>query len=81
MAHDDDPTWGLHLPVTLNDLAVAVLKIGGAQISHDRVCAQQWRANNARLRRIEALVMGTCGAVITALCGAVWYFITHGALK
>lgn len=45
--------------------------------SHEAVCAFRYETINARLKRMEQIMIGSAGAMILALGGAVFTMITH----
>ncbi len=40
--------------------------------THEAVCAERYLGIMARMGRLEALMIGTAGAIIIGLIGAVW---------
>jgi hypothetical protein len=44
---------------------------------HEAVCAFRYETINARLKRMEQIMIGSAGAMIMALAGAVFALITH----
>ncbi len=44
---------------------------------HEAVCAFRYETINARLKRMEQIMIGSAGAMIMALGGAVFALITH----
>lgn len=45
--------------------------------SHEAVCAFRYETINARLKRMEQIMIGSAGAMILALGGAVFTMIMH----
>lgn len=45
--------------------------------SHEAVCAFRYETINARLKRMEQIMIGSAGAMILALGGAVFALVTH----
>ncbi len=71
----EDPTFGLTQPVTVNKLAWAFFRMAAAQVTHTKLCNQQWTANNARLARIERILLGAVGAMVTGLAAALFHYL------
>lgn len=44
---------------------------------HEAVCAFRYETINARLKRMEQIMIGSAGTMIVALAGAVFALITH----
>ena len=58
-------------PVFDTDLIRKVDAIDGELNTHEAVCAERYEQINARLRRLERIVMGTAGTIILLLCSIV----------
>lgn len=39
---------------------------------HEAVCAERYSQINARLKRIEAIMLKTAGIMIVAMAGVIW---------
>jgi len=39
---------------------------------HEAVCAERYSQINARLKRIEAILLKTAGVVLVAMAGVIW---------
>jgi len=46
--------------------------------SHEEVCALRYEVINARLKRLESILITACGVLLTGMGGMVFTFITHG---
>jgi len=46
--------------------------------SHEAVCAERYEQINARLKRIERIIMNAAGAMLLGMGGVVFAFMTHG---
>ena len=44
--------------------------------SHEAVCAERYAQINARLKRLESILMRVAGVMIMAMGGVVWTSIT-----
>ena len=44
---------------------------------HEAVCAERYLGINARLKRIEQIMLGAAGIIITALATIAWGVIHH----
>lgn len=44
--------------------------------SHEAVCAERYAQINARLKRLESILMRVAGVMIIAMGGVVWTSIT-----
>lgn len=40
--------------------------------SHEAVCAERYEQINARLRRIETILLKTAGVMLVAMAGVIW---------
>lgn len=47
--------------------------------SHEAVCAERYDQINARLKRLERIIMNAAGALLLGMGGIVWTFLTHGS--
>lgn len=46
--------------------------------SHEEICALRYEVINARLKRLESILITACGVLLTGMGGIVFTFITHG---
>lgn len=46
--------------------------------SHEEVCALRYEVINARLKRLESILITACGVLLTGMGGVVFTFMTHG---
>jgi hypothetical protein len=46
--------------------------------SHEEVCALRYEIINARLKRLESILITACGVLLTGMGGVVMTLITHG---
>lgn len=46
--------------------------------SHEEICALRYEIINARLKRLESILVTACGVLLTGMCGVVMTFLTHG---
>jgi hypothetical protein len=46
--------------------------------SHEEICALRYEIINARLKRLESILITACGVLLTGMGGVVFTFITHG---
>ena len=44
---------------------------------HEAVCAERYDGINARLKRIEGILLGGAGTIIAALLGIAWQVATQ----
>jgi len=47
--------------------------------THEEVCALRYEIINARLKRMESIMIGCAGAMIMSMAGAVFALINHAA--
>jgi hypothetical protein len=40
--------------------------------SHEAVCALRYEQINARLKRLEGILLKTCGILLVAMAGVIW---------
>lgn len=45
--------------------------------SHEEVCALRYEVINARLKRLESILVTACGVLLTGMGGVVMTLITH----
>jgi len=45
--------------------------------SHEEVCALRYEVINARLKRLESILVTACGVLLTGMGGVVVTLITH----
>jgi hypothetical protein len=45
--------------------------------SHEAVCAERYDQINARLKRMERIIMNAAGAMLLGMAGVIFTFITH----
>ena len=45
--------------------------------SHEAVCAERYDQINARLKRLELIIMNAAGAMLIGMGGVVFAFMTH----
>lgn len=43
--------------------------------AHELVCAERYNVINARLKRLEQILISTCGILITGMAGALFHFL------
>ena len=46
--------------------------------SHEEICALRYEVINARLKRLESILITACGVLLTGMGGMVFTFMTHG---
>ncbi len=44
--------------------------------SHEAVCALRYEQINARLKRLEGIIIKACGVMLVAMAGAIWASLT-----
>lgn len=44
---------------------------------HEQVCAERYAQINARLKRLEHIIMNAAGALLVGMAGVVWTFLYH----
>jgi hypothetical protein len=45
--------------------------------SHEEICALRYEIINARLKRLESILITACGVLLTGMGGMVFTFLTH----
>lgn len=45
--------------------------------SHEAVCAERYEQINARLKRLEGILMKASGVMLVGMSGVIWASITH----
>lgn len=57
---------------------MATIDATDAKLSaHEQVCAERYSQINARLRRIESILMAASGVMITSMAGIIVTFLMH----
>ena len=44
---------------------------------HEEVCAFRYEQINARLKRLEGIIIKACGALLIGMSGVIWTFLIH----
>lgn len=47
--------------------------------SHEAVCVERYEQINARLKRLEHIIMNAAAVLLMGMGGVVWTFLTHAA--
>jgi len=45
--------------------------------AHEEVCAMRYEQINARLKRLEQIIINACGVIFIGMGGVIFTFITH----
>lgn len=45
--------------------------------SHEAVCALRYEQINARLKRLEGILMKTAGIMLVSMAGVIWATVIH----
>lgn len=45
--------------------------------SHEAVCAFRYDQINARLKRLEGIIIKACGAMLVSMAGIIWASVPH----
>jgi hypothetical protein len=45
--------------------------------SHEEVCAMRYEQINARLKRLEQIIINACGVLLIGMGGVIFTFMTH----
>jgi len=57
---------------------MATINATDARLStHEEVCAFRYEQINARLKRLEGVILKACGVMLVSMAGMVWASITH----
>lgn len=57
---------------------MATIDATDARLSlHEEVCALRYETINARLKRIEGIMLKTAGLMIVSMTGVIWTVIYH----
>lgn len=57
---------------------MATIDATDARLStHEEVCALRYQVINARLKRMETIMIGSAGAMILSMAGAVFALMNH----
>jgi len=44
---------------------------------HEEVCAMRYEQINARLKRLEQIIINACGVLLIGMGGVIFTFMTH----
>ena len=47
--------------------------------SHEAVCAFRYDQINARLKRLEGIILKACGVMLVSMAGIIWTSLVHVA--
>jgi len=62
----------------LKDNNMATIDSTDARLStHEEVCVMRYESINARLKRIEGIMLKTAGLLILSMTGVIWSVIYH----
>ena len=57
---------------------MATINATDARLStHEEVCAFRYEQINARLKRLEGVILKACGVMLVSMAGMIWASITH----
>lgn len=45
--------------------------------SHEAVCAFRYDQINARLKRLEGIIIKACGVMLVSMAGIIWVSVIH----
>ena len=45
--------------------------------SHEAVCAERYDQINARLKRLEGILIKSVGTILVGMTGVIWVFVIH----
>jgi hypothetical protein len=45
--------------------------------AHEKVCAMRYEQINARLKRLEQIIINACGVLLMGMGGVIFTFMTH----
>jgi len=45
--------------------------------AHEEVCAMRYEQINARLKRLEQIIINACGVLLMGMGGMIFTFMTH----
>jgi hypothetical protein len=45
--------------------------------SHEAVCALRYEQINARLKRLEGVLIKVCGAILAGMSGVIWSLLQY----
>ena len=40
--------------------------------THEAVCAERWKETIERIKRLEMILIGACGAALILMAGMIW---------
>jgi hypothetical protein len=57
---------------------MATIDATDARLStHEEVCAMRYEQINARLKRLEGIIIKASGVMLVSMAGVIWSTITH----
>jgi hypothetical protein len=46
--------------------------VRGKLETHEAVCAERWKETIERIKRLEMILIGACGAALILMAGMIW---------
>jgi hypothetical protein len=57
---------------------MATINATDARLStHEEVCAFRYEQINARLKRLEGVILKACGVMLVSMAGMIWASVAH----
>jgi hypothetical protein len=51
---------------------LTVKDVRGKLETHEAVCAERWKETIERIKRLEMILIGACGAALILMAGMIW---------
>lgn len=51
---------------------LTVKDVSGKLTTHEAVCAERWKETIERIKRLEMILIGACGAALILMAGMIW---------
>ena len=61
----------------MSDVPTFINPIDARLSTHEEVCSLRYESINARLKRIEGILIKTAGVMLVSMAGMVWSVIYH----
>jgi hypothetical protein len=61
----------------MSDLPSFIHPVEAKLQTHEEVCALRYESINARLKRIEGIMLKTAGVMLFSMAGVIWSVIYH----
>jgi hypothetical protein len=61
----------------MNEMPTFIHPVDARLSTHEEVCALRYESINARLKRIEGIMLKSAGVMLISMAGVIWSVIYH----